>query len=102
MGEGTSNTPIATQADKEYKMFLNALKSLKKDHVDGLPTYHGSLNGEDLLDWIDALNSHFDLKEMDEDKRVSVAKARLKGATLTWWNVMQEERVQQRKKKINS
>lgn len=81
---------------------MDALKSLNKDNIEGLPIYNGSLNGEELLDWIEALNNHFEYKEVAEEKRVNLAKSRLKGSTLVWWNMMQEEREQIRRKKITS
>ncbi|XP_059077090.1 uncharacterized protein LOC131876228 [Cryptomeria japonica] len=84
------------------KMFLNSLKSVNRDNVESLPTYGGSLNGEEVLDWIEALNNHFEYKEVPEEKRVSLAKSRLKGSALLWWTVVQEERTNEGKKKITS
>ena len=37
-----------------------------------------------------------------EKKRVSYVKARPKGSTLVWWNMMQDDRVEVGKKKIVS
>lgn len=87
---------------QDQKLFLDAVKSISKDNLDGLPTYGGNLNGEELLDWIEALNNHFDYKEVAEEKRVNVAKSRMGGSTLAWWNMMQEEMIQEGKKKITS
>lgn len=81
---------------------MDALKSLNKDNIEGLPIYNGSLNGQELFDWIEALNNHFEYKEVIEEKRVNLAKSRLKGSTLVWWNMMQEEREQTRRKNITS
>lgn len=93
---------IEKELEKDQKMFLDALKALNKDILDGLPIYSGSLNGEELLDWIEALNNHFEYKEVAEEKRVNMAKTNLKVSALVWWNMMQEEREQTRRKKINS
>lgn len=86
--------------EKDQKIFLDALKSLNKDILDGLSVYNGSLNGEELLDWIEALNNHFKYKEIVEEKRVNMAKTKLKGLALVWWNMMQEEREQTKRMKI--
>lgn len=82
------------ELDKDQKIFFDSFKSLNKDNLDGLPIYSGSLNGEELLDWIEALNNHFEYKEITEEKRVNLAKTILMGSTLVLWNIMQEERDQ--------
>lgn len=66
----------------DQKMFLDALKLVNRDNVESLPIYSGSLNGEDVLEWIEALNNHFENKEVLEEKRVSLEKSILKGSSL--------------------
>lgn len=88
--------------EPNQKMFLDALKSVDMDNVESLPIYSGSLNGEEVLEWIEALNNYFEYKEVPKEKRVSFEKSRLKGSTLLWWTMMQEERVNIGKKKISS
>lgn len=70
------------ELEKDQKIFLDSLKSLNIDSLDGLPVYSGSLNGEELLDWIEDLNNHFEYKEVAKEKRVNMAKTKLKGSTL--------------------
>lgn len=72
----------------DQRMFLDALKSVNKDNVESLPIYSSSLNGEEVLEWIEALSNHFEYKEVPEEKRVSLAKYRLKGSTLLWWTML--------------
>lgn len=67
---------------------MDAFKSINKDSMEHIPYYCGSLNGEELLDWLEAIDNQFDYKEVSEEKRVSYAKARLKGYALLWWNMM--------------
>lgn len=98
--DGEETTIVAMP--QYQNLFLDAFKSISKDNLDGLPTYGGNLNGEELLDWIEALNNHFHYKELAEEKRVNVTKSRMRGSTLVWWNMMQEERIQEGKKKITS
>lgn len=57
---------------KEQRMFLDSFKSINKDYFDGLWIFHGNLNGEELLDCINAINNHFEFKDVSEDKKVSV------------------------------
>lgn len=71
------------EVDKEKKVFLDALKSLNKDNMEHIPYYSGSLNGEELLDWLEAIDNQFDYKEVQEEKRINYAKARIKGFFVT-------------------
>ncbi|XP_057818140.2 uncharacterized protein LOC131031119 [Cryptomeria japonica] len=103
--ENEREEAIAKEVQKmpaDQKIFVDALKSVNRDNVESLPTYGGSLNGEEVLDWIEALNNHFEYKEVLEEKKVSLARARLKGSALMWWTVLQEERVNAGKKRISS
>ena len=45
------------------------------------------------VDWVDALNSFFECDEILENQRKNIAKSKLKGTTLTWWNITQGDRV---------
>ena len=69
-------------------MFLDALKSFNKDSMEHIPYYSGSLNGMELLDWLEAIDNQVDYKEVQEEKRVNYVKNRLKGTTLVWCNMM--------------
>ena len=57
--------------EKDQKLFLDALKSVNKDNLKHVSFYSGSLNGEELLYWIEYIDKHFDYKEVVEEKRVS-------------------------------
>lgn len=83
-------------------MVLDGFKSLNKDSMEHNPYYNGSLNGETFLDWLVAIDNQFYYKEVQEEKRVNYAKARLKGSPLVWWNTMQDDTVATWKKKILS
>lgn len=45
-----------------------------------------------MLGWIEALENYFDLEDIEADNKVKVAKARLRGKTLTWWTSVQNKR----------
>ena len=44
-----------------------------------VPFYSKILNPEELIDWINAMNKHFDFAEVKEDKQVRFAVTRLRG-----------------------
>jgi hypothetical protein len=49
-----------------------------------IPIYEGNLDVEELLDYIRALDKHFDYEDVEEDKKVKHVVTRLKGhATVT-------------------
>ena len=46
-----------------------------KTRVD-LPIYQDKMESEEVLGWIEALENYFDLEDMEEDKKVKVAKVK--------------------------
>jgi hypothetical protein len=54
--------------------------------------YEGNLDAEELLDWIRALDTYFNYKDVEEDKKVRHAITRLKGHTTLWWDELQADR----------
>jgi hypothetical protein len=51
-----------------------------------IPAYEGSLDAEELLDWIRALDTYFDYEDIEDDKKVRHAVTRLKGHATLWWD----------------
>jgi len=64
--------------------------------------YNGSLNPEELIDWKNAMDKHFDYNETSEDKKVKFAVTRVKGHALLWWDGVQAERRKKNKHPIKS
>ena len=48
------------EVDQDKKVFLEAFKSLNKDNMEHIPNYNDSLNGDELLDWLEAIDNQFD------------------------------------------
>ena len=67
-----------------------------------LPTFKGKMNLNVALDLTKALTSFFECEDIPEKKRVKIAKSKLKGATLTWWNFIQTKRVKKGRTMISS
>ena len=67
-----------------------------------VPFYSGGLNLEELIDWINSMNKHFDFAEVKEDKQVRFVVTRLRGHASLWWDGVQEERNLKNKARINS
>eukprot|EP00253_Pinus_taeda_P018546 PITA_18546 len=66
-----------------------------------IPTYEGSLNAEELMDWINPLDKYFDYEEeANEKKKVKFSFTRLKGHGAIWWDELQTSRTRKGKSKI--
>ena len=50
-----------------------------------IPEFHGSLQPEEFLDWLDMVEEILDFKGMPENKRVPLIATRLRGRATTWW-----------------
>jgi hypothetical protein len=67
-----------------------------------IPAYEGSLDAEELLDWIRSLDTYFDYEDIEEDKKVKHVVTKLKGHEALWWVELQAERRSKSKQKIKS
>jgi hypothetical protein len=65
-----------------------------------IPSYEGSLDVEELLDWIRALDTYFDYEDIEEDKKVRHAIKKLKGHAKLLWDELQADRCCKGKQKI--
>jgi hypothetical protein len=57
-----------------------------------IPVYEGNLDAEELLDWIQALDTYFDYEDIKEDKKVKHVVTCLKGHAALWWDELQDDR----------
>ena len=86
----------------DQKAFIDALKSIRGDVTDRIPTYGGSLNSEEVIEWIEAITNRFELNKVPKNDRLRIAKGKLRGSALSWWNYIQGERIQNNKSMISS
>lgn len=88
-------------ADQRY--FIEALERVgKKDAKGDLPIFLGKMDVDVVVDWIKALNNHFECENIVEKDKVKIAQSKLKGPALTWWNFTQRERVKEGKNMITT
>lgn len=64
--------------------------------------YGGNLNEEELLDWIVSMDTYFESEDILDDHKVKVAKTKMKGHALLWWDYEQAKRRKKGKAKIIS
>ena len=53
------------------------------------------MNVDEVIEWMDALNCHFEYHDTPKKDRVRLAKGKLRGFSLSWWNCVQGERVKE-------
>ena len=60
------------------------LQSLETTRVKGgdLPNFHGKLNPDDCMDWLEVLDNHFECDQVPASQRLKLEKTKLKGLPL--------------------
>ncbi|XP_059067510.1 uncharacterized protein LOC131858325 [Cryptomeria japonica] len=54
------------------------------------------------MDWIEALENYFECEVVLPSQKVKLAKSKLKGPALSWWNFLQNERLEEGKEVIST
>ena len=80
-----------TVENPEVKI-LKSIFGASSSSTDDVPFYNGSLDPEELIDWINAMNKHFDYVEVKEDKQVRFVVTKLRGHASLWWDSMCKRR----------
>jgi hypothetical protein len=98
--DGHEEEIIAKDASTER--LIKAIARMGAKAKMDIPVYEGNLDGEELLEWIRALDTYFDYEDVEEDKKVKHAVTRLKGHATLWWDELQADRRCKGKQKIKS
>jgi hypothetical protein len=91
-----------TIEDASTERLIKAIARMSSKTKMDILAYEGSLNAEELMDWIRALDTYFDYEYIEEDKKVRHAITKLKGHAALWWDKLQSDRCSKGKKKIKS
>ena len=65
---------------------------LKLKHKMEVSNFLGTLNLEELIDWIGELEDYFELEEIEDPLKVRLAQTKLKGHVALWWKELQRDR----------
>ena len=94
----------AEERTEEYigmKLLKAVIGASSKPRIE-IAAYDGGLNPEELVDWINSMDKHFDFAEIPEDKKVKFAVTRLKGHALLRWDGVQAKRRRLHKQPIKN
>jgi 3'-phosphoadenosine 5'-phosphosulfate sulfotransferase len=69
----------AVAEDASNERLIRAIARMGVRVKMDIPVYEGNLDAEELLDWIRDLDTYFDYKYVEEDKKVKHVVTRLKG-----------------------
>jgi hypothetical protein len=81
-----------TTEDASTERLIRAISRMSSKTKMDIPAYEGSLDAEELLDWIRALDTYFDYEDIEEDKKVRHVVTKLKGHEALWWDELQADR----------
>jgi hypothetical protein len=88
--------------DASTERLIKAIARMSSKTKMDIPSYEGSLDAEELLDWIRALDTYFDYEEIEEDKKVRHVVSKLKGHAALWWDELQADKRSKGKQKVKS
>lgn len=97
--EESSEEEEEEEENETIKVIKMLAKASGKPKVEIL-VYEGSLNAEELMDWIISLDKYFDYEEVDAKQKVKFAVTILKGHATIWWDKPQTSRTRKGKYKI--
>jgi hypothetical protein len=65
-----------------------------------IPEFHGGLQADEYLDWINTVDEVLEFKQVPEDRRVALVATKLRGRVGAWWQQVKKTRTLQGKGKI--
>lgn len=91
---------VEPQGDVKLKrLFKSFLVEISRPRSE-VRTYDGSLNAEELINQINALDQYFDYEEVYEAKKVTFAMTKMRGHASIWWDGIQADKRSKGKEKI--
>jgi hypothetical protein len=81
-----------TAEEASTERLIKAITRMSSKTKMDISAYEGSLDAEELLDWIRALDTYFDYEDIEEDKKVRHDVTKLKGHATLWWDELQANR----------
>ncbi|XP_020419382.1 uncharacterized protein LOC18777367 [Prunus persica] len=67
-----------------------------------IPEFHGSLQLEEFLDWLNSVEEVLEFKDVHENIKVSLIATRFRGCASAWWQQFKATRLREGKEKIET
>jgi hypothetical protein len=84
--EEVGHAEEVTAEDASTEQLIKAITRMSSKNKMDITVYEGSLDAEEVLDWIRALDTYFDYEDIEEDKKVRHVVTKLKGHAALWWD----------------
>eukprot|EP00253_Pinus_taeda_P024622 PITA_24622 len=95
-----SDVDVEAEEENDNVKIIKMLEKARSKPKMEIPMYEGSLNVEELMDWIRSIDQYFYYEDIEENKRVKFAVTSLKGHAVIWWDELQTSRTRKGKSKI--
>lgn len=67
-----------------------------------LPEFHGGVRGEELLDWLVAVQEMLEFKRVQEERKVALVATKFRGKAASWWLQLKASRARDGKSNIST
>ncbi|XP_048604599.1 uncharacterized protein LOC125582122 [Brassica napus] len=67
-----------------------------------LPEFHGGVRGEELLDWLFAVQEMLEFKRVPENRKVALVATKFRGKAASWWLQVKTSRARAEKRNIDT
>lgn len=67
-----------------------------------LPEFHGGVRGEELLDWLVAVQEMLEFKRVPEERKVALVATKFRGKAASWWLQLKSSRARAGKSPVNT
>ncbi|ESQ33502.1 hypothetical protein EUTSA_v10009839mg, partial [Eutrema salsugineum] len=57
-----------------------------------IPEFHGGARGDELLDWLVAVDEAMEFKHVPEDRKVALVATKFRGRAASWWMQLKSTR----------
>ena len=98
---GNEGEEVAVEDIVEERLFRVVARIGAREKMD-IPVYEGTLDVEELMDWIRDLDKYFSYEDVEEDNKVKNSVTKLKGHVTLCWDELQADRRCKGKQKIKS
>ncbi|KAF8021452.1 hypothetical protein BT93_G1786 [Corymbia citriodora subsp. variegata] len=102
-GDESNNTGSdSSDSDYQARRRRGRHKDNDRDVKVEVPEFEGSLNPDDFIDWLHAVERVFEFKSYSDEKKCKVAVLKFKKYASLWWENQKNQRIREGKSRVKS